>query len=351
MDDSLSDTAQDSSDSYIDSTSSSDVDATTESTSESTFDTTGTTTTATTTDSTDTQDTDSETATSSDTPENTVTPLDTNGDSTLPQQEVCEQWNAATNSVGEGKWTGSIATCTPGTMSESWRSDTFELGNTYRWLAGLPAIEEDRDGHAAAQSCALMMQARGELSKDVNPSWECYDAAGAATAARAGTFYGPAIDSIYSSMFDDGNQTTLSHRRWILYSGLEKMAIGSTQSFACIDSRRNSSDQFAKDLVVWPPAGYVPWESLVYGWQNISATGFSVQSSVYSLSDAIVTVRQGGSKLPVKTKILTEYAGDRWAMSILPQAWEIYPGYTYDVEISSSAFDYQYSFTPTVCSP
>jgi hypothetical protein len=122
------------------------------------------------------------------------------------------------------------------------------------------------------QAAALMMSANNALSHLPPMTWLCYSLDGANGAKESnlslGVFGVKAVDG-YMDDFGPGN-TAVGHRRWVLYPPRAGMATGDTNGNAA-NRPANSLYVFGPVLstrpatpngVAWPPAGFVPYQSL-----------------------------------------------------------------------------------------
>ena len=213
----------------------------------------------------------------------------------------------------EMDWTGSQASCVPGTTSAEFQSVVLHRVNYFRAMAGLPAnVTFSAEMNRKAQAAALMMSANGQLSHSPPTSWKCYSSDGAAGAGSSDLFLGVySWDAISGYMLDPGaSNSAAGHRRWILYPQTQVMGTGdvppsgsyyAANALVVIDSAQYSSPRPATrdDFVAWPPPGYVPspvvyarW-SFAYPGADFSAATVSMTSNGAGVSLAQSPVQNG----------------------------------------------------------
>ena len=131
---------------------------------------------------------------------------------------VCQRWKTDRAELGEGQFSGNIAACDAGDISETAKDHALKLVNLYRWLVMLPPVTRDPANDAKAQDCALMMAANGKLSHTPPNTWKCWTEAWAEAAKRSNISTAPGVTSVDRYVIDSGanNHATLGHRRWIL---------------------------------------------------------------------------------------------------------------------------------------
>ena len=251
---------------------------------------------------------------------------------------MCQRWANDRADTDYGPWCGDVGQCDPGDIAAAGRTNTLRVLNLYRWLADLPEVTTDPTRDAKTQACALMMHANGQLSHSPPQSWACYSADGAQAAGSsniAGTSGFAAVD-LY--MRDNGNATTMGHRRWILSNSLGNVGLGSTSSYSCMWVIGGGGNA-GKAWMAWPPAGLVPLAAA----SQANSTGWTVQSDSINLSGAQVSITAGGQDRPVSVTQLQGGFGSSYAISMIPQGWQAEGGTTYAVEITgvNPAISYQ----------
>lgn len=273
---------------------------------------------------------------------------DTSGGSTTgsydPEdaQMVCARWTEDRADMNEGTWSGSVAGCSPGDISEDGRANALKIMNLYRWLADLPPVTTSPERDALAQACALLMHANKTLSHSPPTSWTCYSGEGAEGAGSSNISPYPGVSSVDLYMADPGNDTTLGHRRWILSNSIGPTGLGSTDAYSCMWTLGGSNDA-GMPWTAWPAPGPFPHEAMVASWAPVDETGWSIQSDVIDLAGAQVEITADGAPLSVSVTQLQGGYGSASAISIIPQGWVSQPGTTYDVSVTgiSQPIEYQ----------
>ena len=206
-------------------------------------------------------------------------------------------------------WTGSVAGCVPGTVSPEFLEATRTRINYFRAMAGVSSDIPFTDANnAMAQQTALIMSARGELSHDPPNSWPCWTQAGRDGAAASNLSLGntgpPAIDAL----MHDGSE--VGHRRTMLNPRMQSMGSGSVTTSAggaaaeaqlmVIDPTDAAHPQ-RDPWVAWPPAGFVPYQTVYPLWN------FSMANADFA--NATVTMTLDGVTVPSRITTRVDFAG------------------------------------------
>ncbi|GAB3993949.1 hypothetical protein GCM10028807_30480 [Spirosoma daeguense] len=211
-------------------------------------------------------------------------------------------------------WTGSLATCLPGSISQLAQDRTIQRINYYRRMVGLPDnMTFDPSRNTETQAAALIMGANNNLSHYPPSNWLCYTPQGYTGAANSNIALGShSSQSVKQFIDDDGsNNTDVGHRRWILYSRAASFGHGSARAanplygFSDILWVFNTfvTPAYVPQYVAFPPAGYVPRTLIPPRWS------FSIPAADFS--SASVTVQdQSGTSLALTTHPATSGAGD-----------------------------------------
>lgn len=261
----------------------------------------------------------------------------------MSSTDVCTRWKADRVDLSEGTWSGDVASCMAGDLSADARTNALRVVNLYRFLASLPAVTDDPTLDAGDQACALMMRANNMLSHTPPNTWLCWTQAGSDAAGASNISGGQAVSSVDAYMLDDGNPTTLGHRRWMLSNSLGPIGIGGTDKASCMHTL-GGTGKAGKAWMAWPSPGVIPLQALT-GTRGVSVdtTGWSIQSENIDLSAAVVTVTLNGVSQPVMvTQLLPNY-GTKYAIDFIPQGWKTQAGMTYSVSVSgvTPAISYQ----------
>lgn len=273
--------------------------------------------------------------------------------SPTPQEiaQVCERWNLDRANLAEGSWTGSVNGCNAGEMDQAWRARSLAQINLYRWLADLPPVTTDPDRDAKAQACALLMHANGQLSHSPPMSWACWTADGSQGAGNSNIAGIAGVTAVDLYMVDNGNATTMGHRRWILSNSLGPTGIGSTDSYSCMWTLGGSGNA-GKPWTAWPPPGVFPAEAVNPLWfgGGIDETGWTIQSDQLDLSSAQVSISAEGQQLPVTITNLASGYGSSSAISLIPNGWTTTAGTSYHVEVTGAGAPISYEVHVVDCS-
>ena len=116
-------------------------------------------------------------------------------------------------------WTGSQASCNPGTTTAAFKAAVIDRVAFYRAMAGVPSsIGLAATSSTSNQQAALMFSRNNQLSHSPSSSWACYTSSGAQGAANSNIALGAfGVGAIDAYMKDAGsNNAAAGHRRWIL---------------------------------------------------------------------------------------------------------------------------------------
>ena len=196
-------------------------------------------------------------------------------------------------------FTGDVATCDAGTTSQPFRDSIVQRVNWYRQMAGLDTVTEKSEYSAAAQQAALMMAAQGRLSHYPGSDWACYTENGAlgARSSNLGST-GEGTYGIDRYMRDQGaNNVSVGHRRWILHPRMSQIGTGNIPHDASSRSTGNAlyvvganihgtrpDVREPRGFVAWPPAGYVPSQT-VWGRWSFQLGGANFDSAAVTVTD------------------------------------------------------------------
>lgn len=180
-------------------------------------------------------------------------------------------------------WTGDVATCTPGTVSEAYKASVLQRVNWYRSFAGLPPVSYDSSFDAAAAAAALNMSANRRLTHGPTNDSACYSPeafSGASKSNLAGGIAGVAAIDAY--MLDYGeNNKAVGHRNWILSRTLGSVATGESlhQSWKAnaltVVTPTIPAVTPRDGFVAWPPPGNFPSAITPARWSFALDTNYS----------------------------------------------------------------------------
>ncbi|MES1207198.1 MAG: CAP domain-containing protein [Pseudomonadota bacterium] len=263
--------------------------------------------------------------------------------------DVCARWKADRADMTEGAWTGAVASCSAGDMTAAARANVLRLVNLYRWLAALPPVDLDAALNVKDQACALMMRANNMLSHMPPGTWTCWTQSGADGAGSSNISTGQAVGSVDSYMIDNGNATTIGHRRWILSNSLGPIGVGGTDRSSCMWTL-NGKGEVGKVWMAWPASGTIPLQAVLGArGQSLDTTGWTVQSDTINLAGAQVAVTVDGVAQPVTVTQLDPNYGSRYALRFNPTGWTTQAGKTYSVAVTGIATPISYTVQIVDC--
>jgi hypothetical protein len=251
---------------------------------------------------------------------------------------TCARWNADNLQRGEGTWSGSVAECDPGAISEVGRENALRLLNLHRWLADLPPVTTSDQRNELAQACALLEDANWResgLSHTPPDSWKCYSEEAADGAITSNISTGPGVVSVPAYLLEKGAEAAMGHRRIILSNELGPIGLGSTGpgGASCMQALPGKNDA-ARAWVAWPPPGVFPLAAYGEAPRSLSDTGWSIQSDYIDLSKAKVSVSSRGRALATDVSELDPSPGSESAIRIVPNGWTVRAGETYEVSVT-----------------
>jgi uncharacterized protein YkwD len=249
--------------------------------------------------------------------------------STLSSAEaVCARWNSDRAELEEPTWSGG-GDCDPGDIDAEGRARVLRQVNLYRALAGLAPVELDEQYNVLAQACSALMDANQTIDHVPPDSWTCYSYDGSKGAGESNLATAPALAAIDLYMGDNGNETTMGHRRWILQNGLGPFGVGSTDQFSCLHVL-GSHTVGPSPWTAWPPPGFFPIQVA----STLTPVGWSFHNhALKTLEGASVQVTHDGETLPVDSWPLEGGYGGSEAIAFRPDGWSVQAGKTYTVTI------------------
>ena len=159
---------------------------------------------------------------------------------------------------------------------------------------------------------------------------------------------GPGVVSVDRYMIDQGNATTIGHRRWTLSNSLGPIGLGSTGSGASCFQNLRGSGRAGKPWMAWPAPGIIPFQAFGRN-AALDDTGWSVQSDDVNLANAVVTVTAAGADMPVTVTQLQGGYGSRYAIRFTPTGWDTTVGQTYAVSVTGIATPISYEVRVVDC--
>ena len=242
------------------------------------------------------------------------------------EEQVCDRWRSDYPELATWIWHEGASECDPGEVSEEARNDGVRRINLFRWLVGLePVTRGAPEIESSEQSCAIMMLRNGTINHNPPSSWNCYTSEGARGASSSNLAMGTptpanAID-LYIS--DWRNETTMGHRRWILYPPYSSAAIGHAGSFNCLHVFSWGGTS-SRRWVAFPSPGPYPVQGVLGSW-TFSSDGVGSSTSVSIIKES------NGATIPVQTTLL---AGGYGLPTVSFDPHEAVVGETYAVTVT-----------------
>jgi len=274
---------------------------------------------------------------------------------THTQQEVCDQWKQGHVVTEQSPLVASGAECDPGTLKPGAIADTLKRINMFRWMAGLGPTTDDATLNAGAQKCANL-EAWWNFSGGGNPhsppsSTKCYTAEGASIAGQSNIAWGSGnpAQAIDQFMQDNGNASTMGHRRWILNPPLNPVGVGYWQTGGqygnseCLRVFGASGTGPNPSWVAMPPPGFVPTTVAQWTW--------TFHGSLSGIANAQISVLRVDDNTPLAVNVQTLQQGfAQNAISWTANGWQPQAGMTYRVTVSGlGGGDVVYDVKPVVC--
>ena len=201
-------------------------------------------------------------------------------------------------------WTGNIATCTPGTVSQAYLDATLTRTNYFRTMAGVPDVTFSAADNTEAQASALIQSANGALNHhppSTGTGSTCWTQLGSDGAGASNLTLGTEGPTAIDSLVYDGN--ALGHRRNMLDPSITTMGSGSiptnngfssSESQLVLTTPSVTRPAVRTGFVAWPPAGFVPYEVVYPRWS------FSLPGADFT--SATVTMQHNGTSVPVQIR-------------------------------------------------
>lgn len=273
---------------------------------------------------------------------------------TRTQEEVCAQWAQGHVVTEPNPLIASGEECDPGTLRPGAITDTLVRINLFRWLAGLGPTTADDGLNASAQKCANMEAFwpwQGGSPHHPPESSKCYTPEGAAAAGSSNLAWGSGspAQAINQYMQDNGNETTMGHRCWIMNPPLGPVGIGYWQTGGkygnaqCLGVFGQSGGGPKPAWVGVPNAGFVPLTIAQWTW--------TFHASLAGVPGATITMLRVDDNTPLEVTILPlqqgygQYATTSWR----PKGWTVEAGKTYRVTVGLTNGDVVYDVKPVSC--
>lgn len=241
-------------------------------------------------------------------------------------------------------WTGSVDTCTPGSVSAAAHQATLDTVNFYRSMAGLNPVSFNPTLSARNQADALLIAANLALSHTPPTSSKCYTPDAALAASHSNIAGSPPGSTIAAGAHAidlymiDPTVVTVGHRRWLLYPPTRTMGSGSTDHsnslYVSGDTAVAAPGTFSNPAwVTWPTAGYFPRQMEPQGLWSITGNA----ARAWDFRDATVSVQGPSGAVPVTKQVLAPgYGNDTlvWKLGSAVPAVSGSAELVYDVTVS-----------------
>lgn len=187
-------------------------------------------------------------------------------------------------------WTGSTASCDPGTESQASLDATLLAVNRFRAVANLAPVTFDASQNSKALAAAMMMRAGNEngygygLSHQPSvdhPDWPCSGTPDAVSGAGSSNLaLGASGANAIRLYVDDDGVSSLGHRRWVLDPAATVFGSGSTgmtNALAVFGTPGSAATVPTGSQVAWPPAGAIAPSWVPATWSvSVGGTGDAV---------------------------------------------------------------------------
>ncbi len=274
---------------------------------------------------------------------------------THTQADVCAHWKAGHVITETKPLTASGTECDAGTLKAGGVTDTLVRINMFRWFEGMGPVTDDPAYDAAAQLCANL-ESWWDFSSTVSAhtpptTSKCYTKTGGDTAGQSNISWGsngPA-QSIDQYMQDNGNETTLGHRRWIMNPPLNPIGIGYWEkggmynNASCLRVFASTGTGPKPSWNAVPPAGFAPVEMAKYGQ-------WSFEGSIAGIPTATATVLSVEDNKPLAVTMQTLSQGYGQNTMSFKHDWVPEVGKTYRVTVSGlTGGNVVYDVKPVTC--
>ena len=183
------------------------------------------------------------------------------------------------------------------------------------------------------------------------PSATCYTALGAQGAGSSNMAWGSGTmaNAMDQWVRDNGNETTLGHRRWLLNPGLGRTALGfyagggGYDNAACMSSFDGSGDGPSPAWFAFPPEGFAPVQLVGWTWSVHLASG-------NANAGTLTVVRQSdGQTLGFNKLVLQDGYGAGSTVGFEPTGWQPTAGETYHATFTSGTQTLTWNVTASGC--
>lgn len=240
---------------------------------------------------------------------------DNSEDNSADRQRVIDDYNNVylTTELSSNSWTGNTSNCIAGTVSAEAIDKAFKRINYFRRMTGFSeTITNDKSLNPLCQEAALMCMANNQINHYPPASWKCFTPNGSTACQSSNLSISPNKDlslpaSITAFINDYGDMnTSVGHRRWILYSNATEFGIGGSKSTGALwviqKSKPISLDnvETGPNYISWPPKGYCPASLVFDRWS------FGKKNADLSKTEVIMKDQNGA---PVELEVVSRATG------------------------------------------
>lgn len=283
-------------------------------------------------------------------------PINANDPGQRAAADVCTRWKADHVLTDAHPFSANTAgDCDIGMLSTAGKADALKRLNLFRWLSGLGPTTEDAGLDATDQACANL-EAWWDFTSTASPhappaTTKCYTAQGASGAGMSNIAWGSGDPSQAMDQWveDNGNATTMGHRRWIVNPPLGPIGLGYWQTggtygnAACLAVFGSSGTSVVPPWVAVPNPGPVPVEVAKWTWTFHSNLGGTENAN-------IAVLRLSDHAMLAVTKQTLQQGYGQKAIAWQPMGWTPAAGETYRVTISGlTGGDVVYAVKPVTC--
>ncbi len=266
------------------------------------------------------------------------------------EAQVCEGWRKGHVVTANPAFTKTSATCDQGVLTRAGLDDTLARLNMHRWLVGLGPVSDSAASNDLAQKCALMSawNPAGPQAHSPPSTATCFTQGGAQGAGSSNIAWGNNTpeNAIDQWLQDNGNESTMGHRRWLLNPPLDPIGMGhyvggnNYGSAACITVFSGGNSGPKPAWFAFPAPGFAPLPVTQYIW--------SVHGNAISGATDAGVVRVGDN-LPLAVTMRVMQGGyGQPAITLERQGWTPAVGQTYRVSVSGPN-PVTYEVTPVTC--
>lgn len=217
-----------------------------------------------------------------------------------PREQVILDYNniylPASFDLNELAWTGSTATCNPGTYAASVNQKMLTKINYFRNLCDLnDDVVFNSTLNASCQEAALMQEANNSLSHCTGTSnapcntWSCNTLNAISASGSSNLAWGTwnSFDPVDLYMLDSGGgNEAVGHRRWLLYSRAKTFGNGMTNNRNAMWVFGNNSNPAGNNrpYIAYPPGDYIV-QDLVYPRWSFGVPGATFINATVTMTD------------------------------------------------------------------